>query len=525
MRLTKLEIHNYMSVDHLELDFEENNLMVLVGDNGSGKSSILESIPFALTGHIQRGVKIGEVVRRGSKGGCFVRCKFTLMSGDELEVVRYREHPVKKNSLDVFFNSEEVGKGSRPSDKQEALMDILERDDEELLLGLLFGQGSSGLSYFTSSAMKKLVESIVRVGIYKQAEKLAKENKKTSKHKLEVESARLESYGSIPRYERRIDTLRSFYGVCNNYNKVLRVINNMSSLQNKLLQDAINKERSSLTSLQTENNFNRRKLEDIATRLSKGICTHCNRSLNEDHMKDLKRSQQNLLDLIRDKEEEIREVNHQMNYLQAEFRKYSNVLTPYTSLTRVTGDITEEGKRIKQVLGRLERGRQNVEDRMEKLSRGIKLSEFWEKGFGINGIRSLLLSTVVPRIEKKAAQYLEFISNGLLTVTITEENNYDKLLVNVNNEGKDVVVKSLSGGERRKVDVALGMAMCDIIGLGTLLWDEWFDGLDEESIVKVHQILLEKSEDKTVLVSTHQQGFTGTHLVTKEGGITKLHTL
>ena len=45
MKLKKLHIENYKNLKHFDLDFEnDNGLSIIVGNNGSGKSNILEAI-------------------------------------------------------------------------------------------------------------------------------------------------------------------------------------------------------------------------------------------------------------------------------------------------------------------------------------------------------------------------------------------------------------------------------------------------------------------------------------------------
>lgn len=58
-------MQNFMSIDELDIDFEDNEVMAICGQNGSGKSSLLYAIAFLLTGY-----RKGESYRDYVKTGC-----------------------------------------------------------------------------------------------------------------------------------------------------------------------------------------------------------------------------------------------------------------------------------------------------------------------------------------------------------------------------------------------------------------------------------------------------------------------
>ena len=64
MKLRKIGIQNIRSYENAELEFPEGKVL-LSGDIGSGKSSILLAVEFALFG-LQRGVGGSSLLRYGS---------------------------------------------------------------------------------------------------------------------------------------------------------------------------------------------------------------------------------------------------------------------------------------------------------------------------------------------------------------------------------------------------------------------------------------------------------------------------
>jgi DNA repair exonuclease SbcCD ATPase subunit len=69
LKFGKLKIRNFQSFgnDETEIDFNTNLLTLITGQNGAGKSTILEALNFACFGRPYRKIKIGDLVNRYNK--------------------------------------------------------------------------------------------------------------------------------------------------------------------------------------------------------------------------------------------------------------------------------------------------------------------------------------------------------------------------------------------------------------------------------------------------------------------------
>ena len=63
--LQSIELTNFMCVDYLYIDFPENSIISITGENGQGKSSLIYAIAFALTGY-RRGDSYRDYVKVGA---------------------------------------------------------------------------------------------------------------------------------------------------------------------------------------------------------------------------------------------------------------------------------------------------------------------------------------------------------------------------------------------------------------------------------------------------------------------------
>ncbi|NQV40094.1 MAG: SMC family ATPase [Nitrosopumilus sp.] len=82
--ITSIELGDFLSHSNTKLEFE-NGVTVFVGDNGAGKSSIIDAITFALFGQHTRKSNKG-LIKRGSNQG-FAKIGFSI-NGKQFEAVR-----------------------------------------------------------------------------------------------------------------------------------------------------------------------------------------------------------------------------------------------------------------------------------------------------------------------------------------------------------------------------------------------------------------------------------------------------
>lgn len=154
MIFTKLTLNNFKSYNHEVIRFNDG-ITVIVGENGAGKSTILEAISFALfKQHTAK--KIDDLVRTGSDENMYVALEF-ISNGKEYKIHREKT----KSGLKSTFLKKTTSKGqfipSCAGDKEVAseIQSILDIDSDLFLNAIYIRQGEIAELVDKTSAEKK----------------------------------------------------------------------------------------------------------------------------------------------------------------------------------------------------------------------------------------------------------------------------------------------------------------------------------------------------------------------------------
>lgn len=120
-----IEMRNFMSIGNGYIDLNNQGYVLINGinnnpldqakSNGSGKSSAINAVVYALTGQTLSGIK--NVVNKYSNDGCKVTLKFSL-DNVNYQIDRYKDDSKLGTNLKFFVNGEDKsGKGIRDTEK------------------------------------------------------------------------------------------------------------------------------------------------------------------------------------------------------------------------------------------------------------------------------------------------------------------------------------------------------------------------------------------------------------------------
>lgn len=113
-----LRYRNFLSTGNqfTEIDFTRNKTTLIVGENGSGKSTILDALTFALFGKSYRPINIPQLVNAIIRKNTVVEIEFTVGS-TEYKIIR----GLKPNIFEIYKNGELINKSASNKDYQSTL--------------------------------------------------------------------------------------------------------------------------------------------------------------------------------------------------------------------------------------------------------------------------------------------------------------------------------------------------------------------------------------------------------------------
>lgn len=193
--IRRLRIKNFLSYKGVDLNnLDGAEAVAIVGDNGHGKSALLEAVPFALFGSGR--FPVADLVREHSNGEMRVALELSDIpyAGDVLVVDR--QYAGGKSKASVKLNDEVVANGS--TSVQKYLTDELHITDTTFMLTTFFGfSASDRLLQVRASERLETIQDIARVSFFKALHKQATSKKnETEKEITSVESA-IEVYDNL----------------------------------------------------------------------------------------------------------------------------------------------------------------------------------------------------------------------------------------------------------------------------------------------------------------------------------------
>lgn len=159
----------------------------------------------------------------------------------------------------------------------------------------------------------------------------------------------------------------------------------------------------------------------------------------------------------------------------------------------------------------------DAEEHAANCARNELLVEAAEHALGLRGVRAHVLRRGLVALNAVASAWLPRLGRPDLTVEVrpyAERKSggvVDAVDVVITGAGAGHGYRGASAGERRRIDVALLLGVAELAGAAsgspdsTLFFDELFDGLDASGRAACAGALAEMAADRTVVVITHDE--------------------
>ena len=133
--------------------------------------------------------------------------------------------------------------------------------------------------------------------------------------------------------------------------------------------------------------------------------------------------------------------------------------------------------------------------------------KFWELAFSEKEIVRYIIRNILEYFNLKSNEYVSILTNNQFRVEFS-----DDLSESIKNNGSEVKYISLSGGEKRKLNLAIMLALQDLSSkvsrtdCDLVFFDEVCDNVDDNGILAIHNLFLSLREQyptKKLFLITH----------------------
>lgn len=542
-----IEINNFLSLGKgVVVSLIERGFTLVSGrnietsipqSNGSGKSSIFDSIFWTITGETLRGTS--DVVNENSEGGC--RCTLTLeVDGTSYKIMRTKSDSEYGNSCYFYENDELLSDQTRKS--QEMISKTIPTTSSDILGSIiLLGQGLPyRFSSLSPSKRKDLLETMS--GSSSQTDKVkyqldveessysARERDLSSKTiALDATVKGLVKTKSVLESQREltkdVETIRSEISSRTSENskfeeEIKTIVANLPEVrsQESRFSSALSNLKAYITKTQME-------INDIDAQMSQvksGSCPTCGRPYDNQEeavrlMSEYSSKRNSLLTTLGQLQAKQSGLQSQVNFVRDKINAMTNRETSLhhqieSNLSRIH-DLEKLEETSQGITGQIEETEKEIRGyRIEVNEIGKELDEVKQyldcisylKRQVSRDFKGYMLEEVIKYLSSRAEYYSDYLfSNGKkIEVTLTG----NKILISVGGR----LYENLSGGERQRVDLAVQFALRDMLvvtsgfSCNLIVLDEAFDNLDaqgSESLINL--VTSEFSDVDSVFVVTH----------------------
>lgn len=148
--------------------------------------------------------------------------------------------------------------------------------------------------------------------------------------------------------------------------------------------------------------------------------------------------------------------------------------------------------------------------------RALERLEYLRGTFGLRGLRSAVLSDIMPALNEELRKLLVRVTDGLMSVTVAstgerKDGTEDgKIEVSVSTAFGGGDYTELSKGERARIDMMILLALREVavkrrgFDPGILVLDEILDDVEPEGVARIMPLLYELAERSLVFIVSHQ---------------------
>ena len=191
IQFSKIRYKNFLSTgdSFTELNFLDTKSTLIVGQNGSGKSTMLDALSFALFGKAHRNVNKPQLINSINGKGCVVEVEFMAL-GQSFKVVR----GLKPNKFEIWQDGEMINQDSHAKEYQKVLeQNILKLNHKSFHQIVVLGS-SSFIPFMQLPAQhrREVIEDLLDINVFSKMNSILKEKTSVLRDNITHNNSQLE---------------------------------------------------------------------------------------------------------------------------------------------------------------------------------------------------------------------------------------------------------------------------------------------------------------------------------------------
>lgn len=542
----KVRWKNFLSTGNsfTEIDLNNTKSTLVVGQNGAGKSTMLDAISFGLFGKPHRNINKPQLVNSINQKSCIVEVEFSIGS-THYKIVR----GIKPNVFEIWRNDKMINQSSHAKEYQKILeQNILKLNHKSFHQVVVLG--SSSFIPFMQLAgwhRRDVIEDLLDINVFSKMNTLLKE--KTGKLKEDLKSTDYD----LEITKEKIDLQR----------KYIKEVEALSNDQIEEKETQIFLAEDSIENLQLENVNTSEEIEKLSIGLEEGLkknndkkqsllhykaefnqkisalvkdskfyeqndtCPTCSQDIDEDLRSEklstakAKASEiQKALDDVSDQSSIVESTIERLNSASNAIREKTSLISSNNrEIVRLQGQIKGLTSSISQIrsndgdVAKSKTDLENLKDLKDNLL-DKKLSYKDELNYNMvmsemlkdTGIKTKIIKQYLPVINKLVNQYLQVLD---FFVHFDLDEEFKETIRSRHRD--EFTYDSFSEGEKQRIDLSLLFTwrhiakMKNSVATNLLILDETFDSsLDHDGVENLLKILHTLSDDTNVFVISHK---------------------
>ena len=535
---------NFLSTGNsfTEIQLNKTKSTLIVGHNGSGKSTMLDAISFALFGRPHRNINKPQLINSINQKGCVVEVDFTV-GQSQFKVIR----GIKPGIFEIWKNGTMINQSSHAKEYQKILeQNILKLNHKSFHQVVVLGSSSFiPFMQLSTGNRRDVIEDLLDINVFSKMNIILKEKINTLKDKLKDNNYKIDIQNT------KIDTQK----------KYIRDITALTEENRKEYESRILQAQERINELQAENSELSLGLEESIRESEEGLsalsdkrqalmlrgqdrqsnlanvrkrieffeknesCPVCDQGISDSHKHAILESAQQEADSIQSECREIgtegssveekisetgdvlRALRHKVSELgenNVQIAGLQNQIQEYQS--SIEKDVSADLNKAKDDLESLTTEKNNLFEQKLTMSEDLNYDTVISEMLKDTGIKTKIIKQYLPAINKLVNQYLQVLD---FFVHFNLDESFEETIRSRHRD--EFTYDSFSEGEKQRIDLALLFTwrqiakMKNSVATNLLILDETFDSsLDHEGVDNLLKILYTLDNDTNIFVISHK---------------------